>query len=120
VGGGLACARPPSVAACCGAAAGRPHPARPAVEPARARPGPPEPPKPHTHPCARSYIPELLPKFVGLLGDAERTGAYDLVRPALGLAVEGHRRKQQQPWGCRGLRGVGAEGKGGVEAGSVG
>lgn len=28
----------------------------------------------------RSYIPELLPKFVSLLADAERTGNYEMVR----------------------------------------
>ena len=32
-----------------------------------------------SHDC-RSYIPELLPKFVSLLADAERTGNYEMVR----------------------------------------
>ncbi|GAX78992.1 hypothetical protein CEUSTIGMA_g6432.t1 [Chlamydomonas eustigma] len=31
----------------------------------------------------RNFIPELLPRFVSLLVDAERTGSYDMVRPAL-------------------------------------
>ena len=31
-------------------------------------------------PHQRNYIPELLPRFVSLLADAERTGVYDMVR----------------------------------------
>ncbi len=31
----------------------------------------------------RAYIPELLPRFVGLFVDAERTGNFAMVRPAL-------------------------------------
>ena len=44
----------------------------------------------------RTYLPNLLPKFVALFGEAERGGGYELVRPALaclealGLALEGH------------------------------
>ena len=44
----------------------------------------------------RAYVSELLPRFVSLLADAERTGVYDMVRPALcclealGSAVEEH------------------------------
>ena len=44
----------------------------------------------------RSYLPGLLPKFVALFGEAERSGGYELVRPALaclealGSALEGH------------------------------
>ncbi|EFJ44271.1 target of rapamycin, growth-regulatory PI3K-like protein kinase [Volvox carteri f. nagariensis] len=32
----------------------------------------------------RWYVPELLPKFVAVFGEAERSGSWDLVRPALG------------------------------------
>ena len=43
---------------------------------------------PITFACAwlnrRQYVPELLPKFVGLFSEAERAGSWDLVRPALG------------------------------------
>ncbi len=41
-------------------------------------------------------MPELLPRFVGIFVDAERSGAFDMVRPALmalealGPAVESH------------------------------
>ena len=44
----------------------------------------------------RTYLPNLLPKFVALFGEAERGGGYELVRPALaclealGPALEGH------------------------------
>ena len=31
----------------------------------------------------RTYLPNLLPKFVALFGEAERGGGYELVRPAL-------------------------------------
>ena len=32
----------------------------------------------------RAYLPDLLPRFVALFGEAERSGVYDMVRPALG------------------------------------
>ncbi|GBF92738.1 hypothetical protein Rsub_05107 [Raphidocelis subcapitata] len=32
----------------------------------------------------RPHVPELLPRFVGMLVDAERSGVYEMVRPALG------------------------------------
>jgi FKBP12-rapamycin complex-associated protein len=32
----------------------------------------------------RPHVPELLPRFVGLFADAERSGVYEMVRPALG------------------------------------
>ncbi|PNH00404.1 Serine/threonine-protein kinase TOR, partial [Tetrabaena socialis] len=32
----------------------------------------------------KQYVPELLPKFVAVFGEAERAGSWDLVRPALG------------------------------------
>ncbi|GIL87381.1 hypothetical protein Vretimale_1690 [Volvox reticuliferus] len=32
----------------------------------------------------RQYVHELLPKFVAVFGEAERSGSWDLVRPALG------------------------------------
>ncbi|GIL44136.1 hypothetical protein Vafri_1666 [Volvox africanus] len=32
----------------------------------------------------RQYVPEILPKFVAVFGEAERSGSWDLVRPALG------------------------------------
>ncbi|GLC61314.1 hypothetical protein PLESTB_001742500 [Pleodorina starrii] len=32
----------------------------------------------------RQYVPELLPKFVAVFGEAERSATWDLVRPALG------------------------------------
>ena len=44
----------------------------------------------------RTYLPNLLPKFVALFGEAERGGGYELVRPALaclealGSSLEGH------------------------------
>ncbi len=44
----------------------------------------------------RSYLPELLPRFVALFGDAERSGQWEMVRPALdclealGPALEDH------------------------------
>jgi hypothetical protein len=31
----------------------------------------------------RVHVPELLPRFVGLFMDAERTAKFDMVRPAL-------------------------------------
>ncbi|MEW5302322.1 MAG: hypothetical protein WDW36_005122 [Sanguina aurantia] len=48
------------------------------------------------HDDFRQYIPELLPRFVGLFAEAERSGAFDLLKPALaalealGSAVEEH------------------------------
>lgn len=44
----------------------------------------------------RPHVPELLPRFVGLFVEAERTGQFDMVRPtlsaleALGAALDGH------------------------------
>ncbi|KIY92187.1 hypothetical protein MNEG_15776 [Monoraphidium neglectum] len=44
----------------------------------------------------RPHVPELLPRFVGLFVEAERTGVFDMVRPALGalealgVALEEH------------------------------
>ncbi|KAK9806315.1 hypothetical protein WJX72_010074 [[Myrmecia] bisecta] len=44
----------------------------------------------------RMYLPDLLPKFVALFAEAERSGVYDMVRPALqalealGTALEDH------------------------------
>lgn len=35
-------------------------------------------------PLHRQYVPELLPKFVSLISDAERTMNYDHIRGALG------------------------------------
>lgn len=32
----------------------------------------------------RQYVPELLPKFVAVFGEAERAGSWDLVRGAWG------------------------------------
>lgn len=31
----------------------------------------------------RPHVPELLPRFVGLFVEAERSGVFDMVRPAL-------------------------------------
>jgi hypothetical protein len=40
----------------------------------------------------RPYVPDLLPRFVALLVEAERTCCYDMVRPALAaLEVRGRR-----------------------------
>lgn len=44
----------------------------------------------------RSYLPELLPRFVSLFGTAERSGSWEMVRPgldtleAIGPALEAH------------------------------